>query len=667
MKMVEMNEYGRTNPDTSSAGGSREIVGAAAREVSLIRQQHVDEVERLRARYERQIDALASSSRYQLGDALIDLARRRKSVWSTFGRLRELYEHRTRKIPRAAAITAVERPNSSLKIGAVLDEFSWSCFASEAELVELRPDTAAKEVEAGIDLVLVESAWRGNRGQWSYHINGAASLEPLGSLVDACAANGVPAVFWNKEDPVGYEAFLDAARLFPVVLTTDVDSVSNYRRDTPARISGSLAFAAQPRRHNPIGRPIDPLRRVCFAGAWRGDKYPDRARQIDELMGPAHELGVLDIFDRYANHPDRALLGFPAPYSNDVLGSLSYDETISAYRRYAAFLNVNSVTDSPTMFSRRVFEILACGTPVISTPSLGIDELLGDVVISVASPVDSRRAVEELIADRRSRDRRGHLGYRLVHSAHTYGHRLSEIAAYVGVSHPPVAEPSVAFTCVTNRPHLLDRVVSTFHAQSYSNKHLVIVCNADDFDVSVVRARVADVAGAIVLSLPADKTLGDCLNAAVQATPADYLAKIDDDDDYGQNYLTDMMLTFGYSGTKIVGKRTYYAYLEKSERSTLRFPGQEFVDVDEVAGGTLVFTRQLALDVPFRQLPQGTDTAFLRDVAASGERIFSGDRYNFVQHRRADLSDHTWRIDDQEFERVAEVVGSGYSRDEFFL
>ena len=343
------------------------------------------------------------------------------------------------------------------------------------------------------------------------------------------------------------------------------------------------------------------------------------------------------------------------------------DDTIDAYRRYAAFLNVNSVTDSPTMFSRRVFEILACGTPVISTPSLGIDELLGDVVISVASPADSRRAVEELIADRRARDHRGHLGYRLVHSTHTYGHRLSEIMGYVGVDHAPIAEPSVAFTCVTNRPQLLDRVISTFRTQSYANKQLVIVCNADDFDLSVVRERVADIADSVVLSFPAETTLGDCLNAAAHATSADYFAKIDDDDDYGANYLADMMLTFGYSGTKIVGKRSYYAYLERSERSVLRFPGQEFADVDEVAGGTLVFARQLALDVPFRQLPQGTDTAFLRDVAASGERIFSADRYNFVQHRRADVSDHTWRIDDEEFERAAELVGSGYMRGEFFL
>ncbi len=75
-------------------------------------------------------------------------------------------------------------------------------------------------------------------------------------------------------------------------------------------------------------------------------------------MGPAHEMGVLDIYDRYADDPDRARLGFPAPYADDVLGSLSYDRTVEAYRRYAAFLNVNSVTDSPTMFSRRVFEIL---------------------------------------------------------------------------------------------------------------------------------------------------------------------------------------------------------------------------------------------------------------------------------------------------------------------
>ena len=44
-----------------------------------------------------------------------------------------------------------------------------------------------------------------------------------------------------------------------------------------------------------------------------------------------------------------------------------------AYRSYKIFLNVNSVMNSDTMFSRRVFEILASSTHV-STPSEGMKD-----------------------------------------------------------------------------------------------------------------------------------------------------------------------------------------------------------------------------------------------------------------------------------------------------
>ena len=55
---------------------------------------------------------------------------------------------------------------------------------------------------------------------------------------------------------------------------------------------------------------------------------------------------------------------------------------LTAYRCYDVMLNVNTVTGSPTMFSRRVFESLACGTPVLSSESVGMSRMLGGHVES---------------------------------------------------------------------------------------------------------------------------------------------------------------------------------------------------------------------------------------------------------------------------------------------
>lgn len=50
---------------------------------------------------------------------------------------------------------------------------------------------------------------------------------------------------------------------------------------------------------------------------------------------------------------------------------------LTAYKAYKAMLNVNTVTESSTMCARRVFEILASGTNVISTPSKALAALFG--------------------------------------------------------------------------------------------------------------------------------------------------------------------------------------------------------------------------------------------------------------------------------------------------
>jgi glycosyltransferase involved in cell wall biosynthesis len=247
-----------------------------------------------------------------------------------------------------------------------------------------------------------------------------------------------------------------------------------YRRERRhVKVSGhdrveALPFAAQPRLHNPIGAPTSRLARACFAGSWQADNYADRGADIEMLLRPVLEAGLLDIFDRMAA-PDARGARFPAPYDRAVLGDRSYSALLDEYRRYACFLNVNSVKTSPTMCSRRVFELLACRTPVVSTPSRAIDELLGDVVVTVDSPADALAAVERLTSDPEHRDRVGHLGYRTVLSRHTYGHRVDGILDRVGIA-SPAAPPRVTVLAPTNRPEYLDRLLDNFSDSATSQQ-----------------------------------------------------------------------------------------------------------------------------------------------------------------------------------------------------
>ena len=66
--------------------------------------------------------------------------------------------------------------------------------------------------------------------------------------------------------------------------------------------------------------------------------------------------------------------------------------------------------------------------------------------------------------------------------------------------------------------------------------------------------------------------MGECLNAGLAATDARFIAKFDDDDHYGAHYLHDALLVHRFIDAAIVGKKTFFAYLEGADETVLRFP-----------------------------------------------------------------------------------------------
>lgn len=66
------------------------------------------------------------------------------------------------------------------------------------------------------------------------------------------------------------------------------------------------------------------------------------------------------------------------PYVND---GVEYRQIPDVYNEYEFGLNFNTITDSNTMFARRVFELMASNTVVLSNYSKGVYRLFGDNVV----------------------------------------------------------------------------------------------------------------------------------------------------------------------------------------------------------------------------------------------------------------------------------------------
>jgi SAM-dependent methyltransferase len=325
-----------------------------------------------------------------------------------------------------------------LRVASILDEMSEACFAPECDLVPLALEGWAEQLdEQRPDLLLVESAWNGNGGEWQYRIaqyprKDLAGLPALRALLDGCRERGIPTAFWNKEDPVHFERFAEAAALFDHVFTTDAGCVERYRALPGKRTVEPLPFAAQPRIHNPIVAVPERSTSPCFAGAWYRDRHPDRRHALEALLDAARPYGLV-IYDRRFGGDDDAF-GFPDRFAPHVLGKLPYERILDVYKSHRVFLNANSVIDSPTMCSRRVFELAACDTAILSTPGAALAALLGEGTVDEAGDeTGAAAALERLLGDEAERSRRTRAARRNVFAAHTYAHRLATIAEAAGL------------------------------------------------------------------------------------------------------------------------------------------------------------------------------------------------------------------------------------------
>jgi hypothetical protein len=183
------------------------------------------------------------------------------------------------------------------------------------------------------------------------------------------------------------------------------------------------------------------------------------------LLPAATSFG-LEIFDR---NYGTGKFEYPPELRKFVIGSLPYRDLCAKYKEYRVFLNVNSVSDSPTMFSRRVFELLACGTPIVSTYSKGIEDLFGrDIVSFVASEEEARKAIGDLMNDDALWRQKSLAGIRRVFSSHTYNHRIAQIAGHVGMKDAPDPHPRVAIVRSIETASDIAELQKTLKQQTYS-------------------------------------------------------------------------------------------------------------------------------------------------------------------------------------------------------
>lgn len=552
------------------------------------------------------------------------------------------------------------------RVGVILDEFSAQSFGFEWSTMELTRTDWSHQLD-GLDFVFVESAWNGNGGDWKFKLNGPSGPgSDVVELLTECRRRGVPTVFWNKEDPPHFEDFLPLAKLVDVVFTSDVRLVPDYRALLGHDRVAVLPFAAQPAIHNP-SRPARNFaaRDIAFAGMYFAHKYPERREQMDLLLGAAEKVSGrmqhgLEIFSRFLGDDER--YQFPGALADRVVGGLPYWNLLTAYKHFKVFLNVNSVVDSPSMCARRIFEISAAGTPVVTTPSTATREFFP--IEEVPQPETTEEAEWTLRAYVRSpelRDRSVHLAQRRIWAEHTYSHRAMTVMDSLGVEYEHPFPSTVSAVVSTNRPDRLGEVLTTHAAQNHSDKELVLVAHGFDAPADLrSRAQNLGIENLQIVEVGDDQPLGVCLNRGIAAASGDVIAKMDDDDVYGAHYLSDQLAALRYSAADLVGKQAHYLHMRGSDIVICRFPEREHRFTDLVMGPTLMARKSTLMAHQFAERTLGEDTDLQKRLITAGARIYSADRFNFVQIRGS--HSHTWTVEDNLLLANGDVHAFGYAK-----
>jgi spore maturation protein CgeB len=557
-------------------------------------------------------------------------------------------------IPRVALPDGpVVRPG--LTAAVIADEFTAMALRYEWHQIMPGPDDWREVLERERPgLLFVESAWFGNQRRWGGHVSAPdGPSQTLRDLVAWCRDQGIPTVFWNKEDPPNFDLFIEAAKLFDQVFTTCGEMVPRYREILGHDRVGVLSFGVQPRIHNPISVPGGRKHEVAFAGTYFSHKHPLRAEQMRTVLEPARGFG-LHIFSRMLEHDKR--FQFPEQYKRHVVGTLPYERMLAAYKSYKVFLNVNSVIDSPTMCARRIFELSACRTPVLSGYSRAIEQFFPGLVAITETPAETQTLLAGLLANPELRDRQAHLAMREVFAGHTFGHRVD--AVLDAIDRPmPRREPYVSVIMATNRPGQLAHGIEQVARQRWRRLQLVLVLHGFDIEPDVVRdkALAAGVKDVVVLTADRKLPLGECLNLALDAADGDLIAKMDDDDIYGEHYLSDLVPAFSYTDAGIVGKRACYVQLRAINATLLSKPELEHSYCSLVRGGTILASGDVLRGLRFDHVPRGSDTMLMRRAKGQGVRIYSADRFNYVYVRNADPNAHTFQVNDTELLKQARV------------
>ena len=249
------------------------------------------------------------------------------------------------------------------------------------------------------------------------------------------------------------------------------------------------------------------------------------------------------------------------------------------YKKYKIALNVNIIKNSPTMFSRRVFECLASGVPVISTYSLGINEIFKDIVLSSDNIEELKKEFINLQDERYYYDKVVR-GIREVLNNHTYQNRLLFILEKIGTN--VIYEKTTIG--IIGKIESLDEyeiLKKQYLNQSYKYKRLYIFTE----NKCLLNIKRENNIKFIFIN---ETIMKEKINDLISV---DYMSFFNIKNIYGNYYLEDLINSRLYCDAEIIGKKSFYK-LENNKKKLIN-KDMDFKYVDKIDWDKCIIKKEI--------------------------------------------------------------------------
>jgi hypothetical protein len=300
---------------------------------------------------------------------------------------------------------------------------------------------------------------------------------------------------------------------------------------------------------------------------------------------------------------------------------------------------------TPTSHIQQVLDLTAAGAIVITPPNPTLTELLDGHHLTATTSGELLAHLKTL-QHPPTRERTSIPARRHVLTHHTRTHRFEQLLTHLDIPTNPT--PRVSILLATKRPDHIEHALDNVTKQTWENKELILILHGDtNFDLPHIQTLTNQLPHpTTIVPCPDNMIFGDALNKGLDQATGHYISKMDDDDHYGPNHITDLITAHTYSNADITGKWGNIVYLAGSNLTTDYQTDREEQFGTHLPGATMILERVLLEQYRFERVKRRVDSSLWRRMRADGRSLYSTHRFNFIRVRH---SDHTYMRGDEAF------------------